>query len=69
MPLHEKRCETCANKREIITNDKGMRPWPEEKTLFLGYKCKITGRWCDERYETTQQINEVGCASHVVDIS
>jgi hypothetical protein len=62
---HRFRCETCDNKKEIRTNDKGIRPFPdEEPTLMLGYKCKFTGLWCDDKYDHTKQISVVGCASH-----
>ena len=62
---HPRRCEMCDNKKEIRTNDRGERPFSGDITLFLGYKCKITGLWCDEKYEHTQQINQVGCVSYV----
>lgn len=65
--LHPQRCELCANKKEIRvdSNYPGPKSFAvNDRRLFLGYKCNVTGMWCDERYEYTQIISVVGCASY-----
>lgn len=56
---HPCNCDSCTLKVKVRTPF-GLSTVP----LDLGYKCPVTGLYCDPKYEHVQVIYRVGCAAH-----